>query len=170
MRPEETLQSLYAAFARLDAAAMAACYVDDAMFDDEVFSLHGRREVAGMWTMLCEAARAQGDGWRLVVEGVQARDGVGRAHWQAWYRFGDTGRPVHNCAEASFTFASDGRIARHRDRFAFWRWSRQALGLPGVLLGWSPMLRDKVRVQAAANLRRHLARTSADAPARAARG
>ncbi|MDB5894551.1 MAG: snoaL-like protein, partial [Rhodoferax sp.] len=36
-------------------------------------------------------------------------------------------------------------------------WSRQALGAPGMLLGWTPMLRNKVRAQAAANLRKFLA-------------
>lgn len=53
---------------------------------------------------------------------------------------------------------TQGLIARHRDRFDFWRWSRQALGLPGWLLGWTPFRRRKVRAQAAANLKRFLER------------
>jgi hypothetical protein len=48
-------------------------------------------------------------------------------------------------------------ITRHRDRFNFWSWSRQALGAPGLLLGWTPFLRQKVRAQAAANLQKFLA-------------
>ena len=48
------------------------------------------------------------------------------------------------------------RAATHRDRFSFWRWSRQALGLPGVLLGWSPSLKRKVRSTAAGNLKKFL--------------
>lgn len=44
-----------------------------------------------------------------------------------------------------------GLIATHRDRFNFWRWARQALGAPGVLLGWSPSLKRKVRNTAAGN-------------------
>ncbi|MGH8674549.1 MAG: hypothetical protein ACREVG_09595 [Burkholderiales bacterium] len=35
-----TIQTLYAAFDRLDAGAMAACYAEDARFDDGAFSLH----------------------------------------------------------------------------------------------------------------------------------
>ncbi len=54
---------------------------------------------------------------------------------------------------AEFRFR-DGRILAHVDDFDLWRWSRQALGLPGVLLGWSPLLRSKVRSQAAAQLAR----------------
>ncbi|HPM68974.1 MAG TPA: nuclear transport factor 2 family protein, partial [Piscinibacter sp.] len=33
-----------------------------------------------------------------------------------------------------------------------WTWSRQALGTPGLLLGWSGFLKDKVRAKAAGNL------------------
>ena len=40
----------------------------------------------------------------------------------------------------------------------FRSWSRQALGTPGLLLGWSPFLRNKVRATAAANLKRFLAK------------
>jgi ketosteroid isomerase-like protein len=157
----QTIERLYQAFARLDADSMAQCYAPDATFDDEVFSLKGRPEVMGMWTMLCDAVRAKGqDDWRLVWSGVQAEGSGGRAHWEAWYRFSATGRLVHNRIDATFRFAPDGRIAIHRDRFDFWRWSRQALGAPGLLLGWTPLLRGKVRAQAAANLRRHLEPTT----------
>ena len=53
------LDDFYAAFARLDADAMAACYAPGAQFDDEVFSLRGHEQVSGMWRMLCEATRAK---------------------------------------------------------------------------------------------------------------
>jgi ketosteroid isomerase-like protein len=162
MPPQQTIEALYAAFARLDADGMAACYAPDAVFDDEVFSLRGHRDVAGMWRMLCENVQANGrNAWRLEWSGVQADAQAGRAHWDAWYLFSATGRNVHNRIDAEFRFAPDGRIAAHRDRFDFWRWSRQALGAPGVLLGWTPMLRGKVRQQAARNLRRHLEKSPA---------
>ena len=53
---------------------------------------------------------------------------------------------------AAFRFR-DGLIADHVDAFDFWRWARQALGPSGLLLGWTPMLRSKVRGQALAGLR-----------------
>ena len=59
-----------------------------------------------------------------------------------------------------FLGTPEGLIASQRDRFDFWRWSRQALGAPGLLLGWSPMLKKKVRATAAANLQAFLARNS----------
>jgi ketosteroid isomerase-like protein len=157
-----TIENFYNAFAQLDPDAMAECYATDATFDDEVFSLRGKREVTAMWRMLCEAVRTQGaEVWRLEFGDVHARAAHGRAHWEAHYRFGGTGRLVHNSIDARFTFNRMGLIVQHRDRFDFWRWSRQALGLPGWLLGWSPPMRRLVRSKAAANLRRYMARGAA---------
>lgn len=157
-----TIETLYAAFARLDADGMAACYAPQARFDDEVFSLRGQDEVAGMWRMLCQAARTQGpDQWKLQWRDVQSEGAEGRAHWDADYRFSATGRPVHNSVDSQFVFDAEGRIVQQRDSFDFWRWSRQALGVPGVLLGWSPMLRKSVRERAGSNLRKFLERSQA---------
>ena len=59
-----------------------------------------------------------------------------------------SGRAVHNDIEAELE-VRDGRIVRHRDEFSFPRWARQALGAPGLLLGWTPFLKRKVQAQAA---------------------
>jgi ketosteroid isomerase-like protein len=155
----QTIERFYQAFSRLDGPAMAACYASDASFDDEAFSLRGRRQVGGMWRMLCDATRAKGaDVWRLTWRDVHADDTSGQAHWDAHYRFSATGRLVDNSIDSRFSFTPDGLIATQRDTFAFWTWSRQALGTPGLLLGWTPMLRKKVRATAAANLATYLAR------------
>ncbi len=159
MHPNQiTLQNFYAAFSRLDADAMAACYAPDAAFDDEVFSLRGHAQVTGMWHMLCDATRARGlDAWKLTSRDIKADARTGTAHWDAWYRFSATGRLVHNSIDGQFGFNVQGLISHHRDRFDFWAWSRQALGVPGVLLGWTPWLRRKVRAQAAASLQKYMA-------------
>ena len=149
----------YAAFERLDGAAMQACYAADARFDDEVFSLQGREQIGAMWRMLCDAGRSQGaDVWRLEVSGLRCDSAKGAAHWEAHYVFSATGRRVHNTIDAEFDINADGLIQRHRDRFDFWRWARQALGTPGLLLGWTGLLRRKVQRTAAANLARWRAR------------
>lgn len=159
MHPNQTtLNNFYAAFARLDSDAMAGCYAPDAQFDDEAFSLRGHEPVTGMWHMLCDATKAKGlDVWRLSYSGIEADSKSGKAHWEADYRFSATGRMVHNVIDGVFEFNDQGLITRHRDRFNFWAWSRQALGLPGALLGWTPFLRNKVRQQAAFNLKKYLA-------------
>jgi len=152
----KTIETLYAAFARLDSDAMAACYAENARFDDAAFSLAGRREIGGMWRMLCEAVKAKGrDVWKLEVSAITDRS----AHWQPHYRFSASGRMLHNIIDAQFEFDGAGLIVRHQDSFDFWRWSRQALGLPGWLLGWTPFLRGKVRAQAGASLKAFLARS-----------
>lgn len=151
---QATITRFYDAFARLDGAVMQACYAADAQFDDEAFSLRGRAQIGGMWRMLCDATRSKGaDLWRLTVSDITDHG----AHWDAHYRFSATGRLVDNRIDAQIQCGPDGLIQRHVDRFDFWRWSRQALGTPGLLLGWSPFLRAKVRATAAANLARYLA-------------
>ncbi len=155
---EQTLNRFYTAFANLDADTMASCYAEDVSFDDPVFSLRGRREAGGMWRMLCGATQAKGrDAWMLEFSDLQADAATGRAHWEAHYRFSATGRLVHNIIDAQFTFKPDGLIATHRDHFNFWSWSRQALGTPGLLLGWTPFLRAKVCTQANTTLQKFLA-------------
>ena len=153
----ELVARFYAAFAALDAATMAACYAPEVRFEDPVFQLKGKDEVMSMWSMLGAATRATSlDVWKLEWRDVEAEAHSGRAHWEAHYRFSATGRLVHNIIEAEFEFR-DGLIVAQRDRFGFWRWSRQALGAPGWLLGWTPFLRSKVQAQAAANLQKFLA-------------
>jgi hypothetical protein len=52
-------------------------------------------------------------------------------------------------------------IATHSESYDFWRWSRQALGSTGLVMGWSPMLRNQVRRQAQGKLERFLAHRAA---------
>ncbi|OEC33907.1 Ketosteroid isomerase-related protein [Pseudomonas cuatrocienegasensis] len=143
----ETLTRFYQAFQRLDADTMAACYAPDAVFSDPAFPALRGAEIADMWRML--SSRAQD--FSLQFEGIEADDRQGRASWTASYLFSKTGRPVINVIDAHFTFR-DGLIVTHRDHFDLWRWSRQALGLKGLLLGWTPLVRAAIQRQAAASL------------------
>ncbi len=146
------IAAFYAAFAELDAERMAALYAPDARFEDPVFALEGRERIVGMWRMLCESAASQGrDVWALEASGIKAGDHAGRAHWEARYCFSATGRGVHNRIDACFEFR-DGLVVRHVDRFDVWRWSRQALGLPGWLFGWSGPMQRALRTRAGARL------------------
>jgi hypothetical protein len=100
-----------------------------------------------MWTMLC----ARATDLHVRVSGVEADAERGKAHWDARYTFGQTGRNVHNSIDARYLFR-DGLIIRHEDQFSFWRWARQALGPMGLLLGWAPPLRATVRAKARGGL------------------
>lgn len=145
------IEGYFAAFARRDGAAMAACYHADATFRDPVFELRGA-EVGAMWRMLCSRAADL----RVEASGIVADGAEGRGDWQAWYTFSTTGRRVHNIVHSRFRCA-DGLIIEQVDDFAFWRWSRQALGPIGHLLGWTPLLRAKVRGNACTALERFIA-------------
>jgi ketosteroid isomerase-like protein len=145
----QLIERFYQAFAQRDAATMAACYRSDATFRDPAFELSGS-DIGKMWKMLC----SRGADLRIEFANVAAEGERGSADWQAWYTFSATGRPVHNIIHADFRF-SDGLIAEHVDTFDFWRWSRQSLGAPGWLLGWTPLLQGKVQAQAARALDRY---------------
>ena len=149
---ENLIERFYGAFGRRDGAAMAACYAPDATFSDPVFPDLRGEEPGAMWRMLTDRA----DDLRIELLGHEADDERGAAHWRAHYTFTQTGRPVVNDVHSRFRFV-DGLIAEQVDEFHFHRWSRQALGLPGLLLGWTPMLRRSVQGKARAGLDKYLA-------------
>jgi ketosteroid isomerase-like protein len=150
---EDLIDRFYAAFGRRDGAAMAACYAPDARFSDPVFPGLVGSEPGAMWRMLTERATDL----KIELAERTADDRAGSAHWLATYTFTQTGRPVENDVHASFRFAN-GLIAEHEDSFDFYRWSRQALGTSGQLLGWTPILRRAVRKRSRAALDEFIAR------------
>jgi ketosteroid isomerase-like protein len=150
MHPHETLiRAFYEAFARHDAEAMARCYHADVFFTDPVFQSLRGRAAGDMWRMLLSRAKDL----EVTLDAADADDDGGTARWTARYTFTRTGRPVVNHVAAMFAFR-DGLIVRHYDNFSFWRWSRQALGPVGMLLGWSQLIKWKVRKDAAQALER----------------
>ena len=150
---EAVIERFYGAFAQRDGAAMAACYAPDVHFSDPVFTdLHGP-EAGAMWRMLTE----RGTDLRVELLEHSAEGDGGSAHWRAHYTFTETGRSVVNDVRATLRLG-DGLIADHVDDFDFHRWSRQALGPSGLLLGWTPLLRSAVRRKARAGLDEFMAR------------
>ncbi len=148
MHPNEALvQRFYTCFQARDTAGMQACYHPDVVFSDPAFGELRGADVGAMWAMLCTRAKDL----EVTFGNVSANDESGRAHWDARYTFSQTGRRVHNSIDAAFRFR-DGLIVRHDDSFPFWRWARQALGPTGLLLGWTPLVRGKVRRTARAGL------------------
>lgn len=143
----ELITRFYTCFQKSDAEGMAACYAKDVQFADPVFTDLKGEEASDMWRML--TSRAQD--FSLEFDGVEADDTKGSAHWVARYLFSATGRVVVNDIRASFEFR-DGKIVIHRDQFDLWRWSAQALGVKGSLLGWTPFVQAAIRKQAAKGL------------------
>ncbi|MDP9067438.1 MAG: nuclear transport factor 2 family protein [Actinomycetota bacterium] len=154
----ELLTRFYSAFAEGDHETMARCYADDGTFSDPVFPQLDADGARTMWRMFCTS----GNDLDVSFSDVHVDDASGSARWEAIYDFPKTGRRVHNKIESSFAFR-DGLIVSHRDDFDFYRWSRMALGPIGVALGWTPVVKNQVRQQAAAQLRKFRAGESAGA-------
>lgn len=135
------VEKFYTAFQNRDAETMASCYADDVRFHDPAFGDLRGEQARNMWRMLI--ARASDD-FRLDFQVLDANDVAARVKWDAHYTFTQTGRKVHNQIEANFRI-SNGLITEHRDAFSMHKWSSQALGMTGTLLGWTPIVKNKVQ-------------------------
>ena len=137
------VDDFYRALASRDGDAMAECYHDDIVFQDPAFGELKGKDAGDMWRMLCSSDTA------LTVTHTVATttDASAEASWVAEYTFSATGRQVRNEVTARMKL-KDGKIVEHIDSFGFWKWSSQALGLPGKLLGWTPFMKHKVQSEA----------------------
>lgn len=151
--PAQLIEDFYKAFQKKDYAGMIACYHPNIEFSDPVFTDLKAKQAGAMWHMLCE----RGTDLTLEFKDIQTQGSSGKAHWEATYTFSTTGRRVHNIIDANFDF-QDGKIIRHHDHFDLWRWTRMALGTSGILLGWSPLVQNKVRETALKGLQAFIAK------------
>lgn len=139
MSHQKLITKFYQAFQQKDYRTMASCYHEDATFKDPVYELQGKH-IHAMWHMLLE----RGKEFSLVFSEVEVFDNTASANWTASYRFNLTDLKVVNPVSASFII-QDGLIITHNDNFDLYAWERQALGVPGVLMGWSPYMKNKLR-------------------------
>jgi limonene-1,2-epoxide hydrolase len=149
--PEEIIQSFYTAFQNKDYRTMQSLYANEAVFNDEVFKNLQAPEVRSMWEMLIK----RGTDLQLSFSNVEANGNQVSARWEAVYSFGPKKRKVINKIHARFEIAN-GRIIQHTDSFSFYTWARQALGLPGLLLGWTGYLQKKVQKTAMKGLQTYM--------------
>jgi ketosteroid isomerase-like protein len=149
----ELLQTFYEAFSRRDYQTMGQCYHEEAIFNDPAFVNLNAQEVRAMWQMLCE----RGTDLKLEFSDIQTNGNTGKCHWEAYYTFSQTRRKVHNIIDAEFEF-KEGKIWRHTDKFNFYRWAKQALGMTGWLLGWTSFLQTKVQETARKSLDKFMQR------------
>ena len=137
------INKFYLCFQQKDFRGMQACYHPEIEFSDSVFtSLKGKRAGA-MWHMLLTASSDRNEP-KITFNNIDVNKDQGFCHWEALYIFSLTGRKVHNKIDAKFIF-KNGLIIRHIDTFSFWTWTRMAFGITGIVLGWSPFLKRKIR-------------------------
>ena len=143
------LEAFYQAFFRKDADTMNQLYHEKATFSDPVFSNLPPGELMKMCRMLCK----RGNDLTIDFKVLEADEHQGKAEWTARYTFSATGRKVANLVQSRFFF-KDGKVTAQEDAFDFYAWARQAFGLKGILLGWTPWFQQKVRKGALAGLNR----------------
>ncbi len=150
---EQVINRFYTSFQQLDYATMQQCYTGDAVFSDPVFGLLQGTELRAMWEMLCKNATS----FSLSFSAIQLLDEeYATCQWTATYTFSKTGRHVVNHIKA-YMRIQHGKITEHTDKFNVWKWSRQALGLPGLILGWTDFMQDRIHKNARRNLDKFMA-------------
>ena len=144
----DIISNFYSAFQKLDYQGMNNCYSDDIVFNDPVFGLLRGDEAKAMWEMLCKNAKD----FSLTFSNIELLDEeYATCNWIATYTFSKTGKKVVNNIKA-FMRLKDGKIIEHSDGFKISKWAAQALGLPGVLFGWTGFLKSKIQKNARKSL------------------
>ena len=145
---EQLINNFYSSFKKLDHKGMNNCYSNDIVFFDPVFGLLRGEEAKCMWEMLCRNAKD----FSLSYGNIQHLDEeYSTCNWEATYTFSKTGKKVVNKIKANMRF-EDGKIVEHSDAFSLHKWSSQALGFSGWLLGWNSFFQRKIKNGAKRNL------------------
>lgn len=145
---EKLITRFYTCFQQKDYKGMQACYDEKAVFTDDAFRSLTYGEVCAMWHMLLTSS----SDLELTFENVKADASAGSCRWTAVYTFTLTKQKVINNVEAELRFENN-KILAHNDSFDFWKWARQAFGVTGLLLGWTPFFKNKVQTAARQRLR-----------------
>jgi hypothetical protein len=149
---QDLVKQFYTSFTNLDAAAMAACYHHEAVFNDEVFTNLKGKEPGFMWQMLI--SRSKGN-LKINFSNIQAFEDKGSADWVAEYNFSATGRKVINQIHSEFEF-KEGLIFRQKDSFDFQKWASQAMGCKGWLLSHFGFFKRKLQQKAKISLEKYI--------------
>ncbi len=150
---EDLIHHFYTSFQLKDYRGMQQCYADNATFSDAVFKNLNAEQVRAMWQMLI----SRGKDMSIQFKVLPSPGEVVNAQWIANYTFSASKRPVTNRIDARFVI-ENGRIVQHIDHFNFHTWAKQALGPTGLLLGWTPFLRNKVQQTARKGLDEFMAK------------
>jgi len=146
---EKTLVKLYSAFANADASTMSECYHPNITFYDPIFGLLKGENVSQMWKMLIEHNKG---GIKIDTSNIKAGEHIGSVQWTASYSYSKANRKVINSIQAQFYF-QNGLIIKHMDHYDVWKWSKQALGITGVLFGWTGYMQKKIQEKAISSLK-----------------
>jgi hypothetical protein len=137
---QQLITKFYSCFQKKDYKGMQECYADTATFSDPVFVNLNSAQVKAMWEMLC----IRGTDLTLEFKNVKADGRNAAAEWEAHYTFSASKRKVINKIKADFII-ENGKIVKHTDSFDLYKWSKQAIGFPAVILGGTNFFKSKLR-------------------------
>lgn len=145
---EQLIEEFFGGFADGEVDTMISCYHPDIVFKDPAFGTLNGSDVADMWRMLIERGQDQ---LSIEFSDIKAEGKTGSARWVADYFYAK--RPVQNFVTSKFKF-ENGLIIEQTDSYDLWKWSQQALGVSGLLFGWSALMKTKIQQQAISSLRK----------------
>jgi ketosteroid isomerase-like protein len=156
MTNQELIHKFYTSFSNGNIKEMIECYHEDITFQDPVFGrLEGERAMK-MWEMLLSIKNQD---TTVTFDNIQSNSDNGKVNWVANYSYGKTKRKVTNKVSAQFKF-KDGKIIEHIDSFDLWKWTKQAMGIAGYLIGWTPFLKSKIQATTNKRLDNYIKKTS----------
>lgn len=141
MHNTNLIEKFYTSFSNGNALEMTECYHKDIIFQDPAFGTLKGNRACNMWEMLLSRSA---ETTKISFDNIHTNQDNGAANWKAEYLYGDKKRKVINNVKSQFKF-KEGKIIQHIDTFNLWKWSRQALGIPGYLLGWTPLMKNKIQ-------------------------
>jgi ketosteroid isomerase-like protein len=139
MNNKELIHQFYTAFSQGNCEEMIEYYHENIVFQDPAFGVLKGHRARQMWEMLLSSKKSA---LKITFENVHATSDAGQALWIAEYFYGK--RKVINKVEAKFKF-EDGKIIEHIDTFDLWKWTQQAMGITGYLIGWTSFMKYKIQ-------------------------
>jgi ketosteroid isomerase-like protein len=137
----QLLQTFYIALANRDVKTMLSCYHENVIYHDVGFGLQKGKDAKKVWLYLM---RKGDENVVITFSNIVANETNGEANWIAKYTFNN--RKIENHISVTFQF-KDGKIIYHKDDYSLFKWSQQAFGLVGYLVGWSPIFHWFIRWQ-----------------------
>lgn len=141
MNNNKLIENFYNSFSSGDVKGMIACYHKNVIFKDPVFGTLKGEKAIKMWKMLLSKRTKT---TKISFSNITATEDKGSANWKAEYLYGEKKRKVINNVTANFKF-EDGKIIEHIDTFNLWKWTQQAIGTAGYLIGWTPFMKNKIQ-------------------------
>jgi ketosteroid isomerase-like protein len=153
MKNKDILSKFYSSFSEGNAKGMVECYHKNVVFQDPAFGKLEGNKAKKMWEMLLSNKKTT---IKVSYSNIQTSNEKASADWIAEYVYGK--RKVINKVSAKFKF-KEGKIIAHIDHFNLWKWSIQALGPIGYLLGWTPFMKAKIQKKVNQKLANYIAKT-----------